>query len=106
MLAAFNINREKQPPPWEVEDAVTRVQEKGQVTIPVAFRKILRIGKGARVKFSLNEEGQVIITPVVVRNALSVVESYLEENDISLEDLDQITESVQDRLFEELYGTP
>ena len=90
-----------------LKSAITKVQEKGQVTIPVAFRKLLGVDKGARVQFALNEEGEVTIKPVsvsAVRTAVSSISQYLEENDISLEELDAIVDSVQDRIFEEMYG--
>jgi len=67
---------------------VVRVQEKGQVTIPVEIREKLNLRKGDLVTFVETEEG-VVIKPaeVVVSEALDEIGRALKERGISLEEL-------------------
>ena len=44
----------------------TRVRPKGQVTLPSEIRKLLGLNEGDDLAFSLNEQGQVIITRLEV----------------------------------------
>ena len=44
----------------------TRVRPKGQVTLPSEIRNLLGLNEGADLAFSLNEQGQVIITRLEV----------------------------------------
>jgi AbrB family looped-hinge helix DNA binding protein len=63
-----------------------RVQEKGQVTIPLQIRRKLRIKKGDLVTFVETEQG-VLIRPaeVVVSELLDEMSAVLQEKGISLE---------------------
>ena len=44
----------------------TRVRPKGQVTLPSEIRNLLGLNEGDDLAFSLNEQGQVIITRLQV----------------------------------------
>ena len=44
----------------------TRVRPKGQVTLPSEIRNLLGLNEGDDLAFSLNEQGQVIITRLEV----------------------------------------
>jgi AbrB family looped-hinge helix DNA binding protein len=67
---------------------VVRVQEKGQVTIPLEFRQKLNLKKGDLVTFLETERG-VEIRPaeVVVSAALDEIGKALKEKGIDLEEL-------------------
>jgi len=65
-----------------------RVQEKGQVTIPLEIRRKLKLKKGDMVAFVMSENG-VLIKPaeVIVSEALDEIGKVLKAKGISLEDL-------------------
>ena len=67
---------------------VVRVQEKGQVTIPLEIRKKLNLKKGDLVTFVETESG-VMIKPaeVIVTEALDEIGRALKEKGISLEEM-------------------
>lgn len=67
---------------------VVRVQEKGQVTIPLEIRQKLNLKKGDLVTFVETDQG-VVIKPaeVVVVEALNVIGKALKKQGISLEAL-------------------
>ena len=67
---------------------VVRVQEKGQVTIPLEIRQKLNLKKGDLVTFIVTDEG-VLIRPVevVVASALDEIGRALKEKGITLEEL-------------------
>ena len=39
----------------------TRLQKKGQITVPAEVRKILNVSEGDDIIFRINEEGQVVV---------------------------------------------
>lgn len=65
-----------------------RMQEKGQVTIPLEIRKKLGLKKGDLVTFVETDAG-ILIKPaeVIVSQALDELNQILQENDVSLEEL-------------------
>lgn len=83
---------------------VVRVQEKGQVTIPLEIRKKLKLKKGDLVMFVETEQG-VVIRPaeVVVSEALDEIGRRLEERGIGLEELMDESRKIRGKLVEEEY---
>lgn len=84
---------------------VVRVQEKGQVTIPLEIRQKLNLKKGDLVTFVDTENG-VIIKPaeVIVSEALDEIGKALKEKGIRLEDLIDQGREIRGDLLEEEYG--
>ena len=82
-----------------------RVQEKGQVTIPLGIRKKLKLKKGDLVTFIETRQG-VIIQPaeVVVGAALDEIGRALKEKGLTLEDLIERGRAIRGELIEEEYS--
>lgn len=85
--------------------SVVRVQEKGQVTIPLEIRKKLGLRKGDMVTFIETDSG-VIIKPaeILVSEALEEIGRALKEKGIRLEDLLERGREIRGDLIEEEYG--
>ena len=83
---------------------LSKVQEKGQVTIPVEIRKKWNLEKGDLVAFVETEQG-VMISPreVVAMEALDRVGEALKERGINLEELIESGREIRGRLLEEGY---
>lgn len=82
---------------------VSRVTSKGQVTIPKAFRKLLKLNEGDRVAF-LEEDGKVIITKaslIALRDLQEVISKSAEEKGITEEDLLKDLERVREEMWNE-----
>jgi AbrB family looped-hinge helix DNA binding protein len=81
-----------------------RMQEKGQVTIPLEIRKKLGLKKGDLVTFVETEAG-VLIKPaeVIVSQALDELSKILEENEVSLEELMAQARKTRRKLAREKY---
>lgn len=86
---------------------VVRVQEKGQVTIPLEIRQRLNLKKGDLVTFVETEDG-VLIKPaeVIVSEALDEIGKALKDKGISLEELIERGREIRGKLIEEKYGIP
>lgn len=84
---------------------MSKVQEKGQVTIPVEIRDKLGLKKGDFVAFVETEQG-VLISPqeVVAMKALDRIGDALKERGISLEELTESGREIRGELLEEEYG--
>ena len=84
---------------------VVRVQEKGQVTIPLEIRQKLNLKKGDLVTFVETENG-VIIKPaeIIVSEALDEIGKALKEKGINLEELLDQGREIRGDLLEEEYG--
>ena len=82
-----------------------RVQEKGQVTIPLEIRKKLKLKKGDLVMFVKTENG-VVIRPaeVIVAAALEEIGQALKEKGLSLEEIIERGRQIRGKLIEEEYG--
>jgi AbrB family looped-hinge helix DNA binding protein len=67
---------------------VVKVQEKGQVTIPLEIRQRLGLKKGDLVTFVITEAGVVIMpAEVIVTEALDEINRALKAEGISLKEL-------------------
>jgi antitoxin PrlF len=82
-----------------------RVQERGQVTIPLAIRRKLKLKKGDLVTFVETEEG-VFIKPaeIVVADALNEIGKILKEKGITLEELIDSGREMRGQILEEKIG--
>ncbi len=84
-----------------------RVQEKGQVTIPLEIRKKLGLKKGDLVTFVETDSG-VVIKPaeVIVSEALNEIGKALKEKGIHLEELIERGREIRGELINDEYGIP
>jgi antitoxin PrlF len=82
-----------------------RVQEKGQVTIPLEIRRKLNLKKGDLVTFEETKDG-VIIRPaeVVASEALDQIGKALKEKGVSLEELLEHGRKLRSEILDEEYG--
>jgi len=82
-----------------------RVQEKGQITLPLEIRRKLKLKKGDLVTFVETENG-ILIKPaeVVAVEALDEIGRVLKEKNISLEALMEKSREIRGKLIEEEYN--
>ncbi len=82
-----------------------RVQEKGQVTIPLEIRKKLNLKKGDFVTFIPTDKG-IVVQPVevLITAALDKVGEELAERGVSLEQLIERGRDIRGELLKEVYG--
>lgn len=84
---------------------LVRVQEKGQVTLPIEVRERLGLKKGDLVAVMETGEG-VLITPqeIVATKALNRLGEVLKEKGLSLEELIESGREERGSIIEEQYG--
>ena len=84
---------------------VTKMQERGQVTVPVEFRKELGLGKGDLIAFEKVDQG-LLLRPqeVVAMETLDLIGDALEKRGILLEELIDDGREIRSKLMEEEYG--
>lgn len=84
---------------------LSKVQEKGQVTIPVEIRRKWNLEKGDLVAFVETEHG-VMISPreAVAVEALDRIGQALKERGISLEEMIEDGREIRGQLLDEAYG--
>jgi antitoxin PrlF len=82
-----------------------RVQQRGQVTIPIELRRKLGIEEGGVVAFVETENG-ILISPqeVLAVDALDRVGKVLKERGISLEELIESGREIRGEMVQEDYG--
>lgn len=82
----------------------SRVQEKGQITLPADIRRNLGLEKGDLVAFE-ERDGGVLITSreVVTMRALDEIGAALREQGISLEDLIESDREDRANIAQEMY---
>lgn len=84
---------------------VSRVQEKGQVTIPTALREKWGIKPGDLVGFEETERGILLIRQeVIALDALDKLGELLRANEITLEEWLDSARDIRGALVEERYG--
>ena len=83
---------------------LSKVQEKGQVTIPVEIRRKWGLEKGDRVAFVETDAG-VLISPqeVIAMEALDKLGEMLKEKGISLEELIESGREIRGEIAKEKY---
>jgi len=84
---------------------VARVQERGQVTIPLEIRQKLNLKKGDLVTFVETDDG-VLIKPaeVVASEALDQIGRALKEKGISLEELIERGRELRGDILKDEFG--
>ena len=84
---------------------LSRVQKKGQVTIPASIRERLGLKEGDLVAFQETERG-VLIAPqeVVATDAFDRIGAVLQASGISLDDLIESGREIRGELVRERYG--
>lgn len=89
----------------DTQPRLVRVQEKGQVTLPVEVRRKLGLKKGDLVAV-VETDGGVLITPqgAIAMKALDRIGEVLRAQGLSLEDLIESGKAQRARLIEEEYG--
>ena len=82
-----------------------RVQQRGQVTIPIELRRKLGIEEGGVVAFTETENG-VLISPreVLAMDALDQIGKALKDQDISLQELIESGRGIRGEMVKEEYG--
>jgi AbrB family looped-hinge helix DNA binding protein len=84
---------------------VVRVQEKGQVTIPLEFRQKLNLKKGDLVTFVETERGvEMRPAEVVVSAALDDIGKALKAKGIDLDELIEQGREFRGEIIDEEYG--
>ncbi len=88
------------------EQKLTRMQEKGQVTLPVDIRRKLGLKKGDVVAVSETPDG-ILITPqdVVATKALEEIGEALKAQGFSLEEVIERGCTIRDDLIKKQYGS-
>lgn len=82
---------------------ISRVTSKGQVTIPKAFRELLKLNEGDRVAF-LEEDGKVVIAKaglIALREVQQVISQSADAQGITEEDLLKDLEKVREEMWNE-----
>lgn len=84
---------------------VSRLQERGQVTIPREIREKLGLEPGDLVAFVETEQG-ILISPqeMIAMQALDKMGALLREKGISLEEFVESGREIRGKLIEEEYG--
>lgn len=84
---------------------LSRVQGKGQITIPAAIRKKLGLKKGDLVAFVETDQG-ILISPqeVVATEAMDHIGQLLKDKGLTLEQLIEAGREMRGDLIEEEYG--
>ena len=84
---------------------VSRIQEKGQVTIPQEVREKLKLRKGDLVTFVETERGYVVQpVEVVINAALDAIGAGLNEKGVTLDQWMENGRRIRGRLLKEKYG--
>ena len=85
----------------------SRIQKKGQVTIPVEMRDKLGLKEGDLVAFIETDEGILISRQeVLAMRALDRIGAVLKEQGISLDELMEFGREERGKIIKEKYGLP
>ncbi len=66
----------------------SKITTKGQVTIPLEFRKLLGVRPGDKIAFDVNENGKVLIRKIDSRVSLAGILSHQISKKASDEEID------------------
>ncbi len=82
-----------------------RVQERGQVTLPVEVRRQLGIKKGDVVGFAVTDDGSVLLIPqeTLATRDIAEADRLLREQGLSLDAIVENGRSIRGRLMKEIY---
>src|ERR1035437_415209 len=83
----------------------TRVQQKGQITLPVEARRRLGIKQGDLVSVTETADG-ILITPseLITRREIAALDEALKESGITFEELIESGREIRDQLIKERHG--
>ncbi len=86
------------------ERALTRIQEKGQVTLPAELRRRLGLKNGDLGEVTQTVDG-ILITPqqLIATRALAELGEALKEQGLSLEDMIERSRTIREELVRERY---
>jgi AbrB family looped-hinge helix DNA binding protein len=85
---------------------MVRVQERGQVTIPLDIRQKLNLKKGDLVTFVVREDGVMIVpVEVVASQALDQIGRALKARGVDLDQLMERGRELREGLIQEDYDT-
>ena len=83
---------------------MVRVQEKGQVTIPLDIRQKLNLKKGDMVTFVETEDGVLIVpVEVVTSQALDQIGQALKQRGLELDELMERSRDLREGLIKDEY---
>jgi antitoxin PrlF len=105
MTVGYHDLWERSTEEYKMSTTFVRVQEKGQVTLPLEIRRKLKLKKGDLVTFVETESG-ILIKPaeVVAVEMLDEIGRVLKEKNISLEELLAKSRDIRGKLIEEEYS--
>ena len=83
----------------------TRVQQKGQITLPAEARRRLGIKQGDLVSVTETADG-ILITPseLITRREIAELDETLKESGITFEELIESGREIRDQLIKERHG--
>ena len=83
----------------------TRVQQKGQITLPAEARRRLGIKQGDLVSVTETADG-ILITPseLITRREIAELDETLKESGITFEELIESGREIRDQLVKERHG--
>ena len=83
----------------------SKVQKRGQVTIPIEFRERLGLSEGTIVTFKQTSEG-ILITPqeLIAMQAFDEIGRLLKEKSITLDEMLESGRKIRNELVAEKYG--
>ena len=81
------------------------IQENGQVTLPIEFRRRYKLRKGDAVVFKETEEG-LLISPkeALVMNLLDEIDEGLKAKGITLDELISYGRQIREEIYDEKYA--
>jgi AbrB family looped-hinge helix DNA binding protein len=81
------------------------IQENGQVTLPIEFRRRCNLKKGDAVVFKETEDG-LLISPkeALVMNLLDEIAEGLKERGITLDELIESGQEIRQEVYDEKYA--
>src|SRR5262245_55415248 len=90
-----------------LEHNLTRIQEKGQVTLPASLRRRLGLKQGDLVAVTETPDG-ILITPqeVVATRAMADIGAALQEQGLTLDEMIERGRAIREELLDEHYGAP
>ena len=84
---------------------LVRVQDRGQVTLPVEIRRKYNIREGDLIGFRETKEGILIdLRATEIIKALDKIGEMLREKGETLESMMESGEQIREELYQELYG--
>ena len=85
---------------------ISRVQKRGQVTIPAAIRRDWSLQEGDVVTFERTADGRIVLTPqrIIALRALDIIGEALREQGVTLEQLIEDGRKIRGEIVNEKYG--